>query len=528
MKVTLISVYENITAYGMRSLAAVLKSSGFETQMIFLPRETEGHRWEGFRYAYPGAVLEQIGDLAADSDLIGITLMSNYFDNAVQITEHLHHATNAPIVWGGIHPTIRPEECLEYADVVCVGEGEDALRELAQQMATNLGYEGIDNMWYKRNGEIIRTALRPLPHNLDQFPYPDYDLETEYVLHKGRIQPMTDALLLYYLTWPYGSEEEPMYATMMSRGCTCSCTYCCNNALRQTYLNRWHVRRRSVPNFVGELVEITTRFPGIKWIKIEDDVFLDDPEVTRQFAEAYKQALDLPLFIPGFQPWMVREDIVSVLVSAGMKRVRVGIQSGSVQVLHRVYHRPGTIEQIAQAAAVLHKFTDLIEPPWYDLIVDNPWETEQDQIKTLHVLLDLPKPYRLVLFSLTFYPGTELYERAVREGIITDDLNQIYRKNYLVSKQTYLNGLFRLFELRIAPRWLMSLLLQERAQRLNWVWLPYFLARCFRGILLIEAGWQSVVSGDLMAFVRAFRARTGTRQQSRMYGEETACFRTKK
>jgi anaerobic magnesium-protoporphyrin IX monomethyl ester cyclase len=119
MKVTLISVYESIISYGMRSLSAVLKEAGFAAQMIFLPRETEGFRWEGFRQVYPGTVLDQVADVAGDSDLIGITLMTNYFDNAVQITQHLHLSTKAPIIWGGIHPTLRPEECLQYADLVC-------------------------------------------------------------------------------------------------------------------------------------------------------------------------------------------------------------------------------------------------------------------------------------------------------------------------------------------------------------------------------------------------------------------------
>jgi anaerobic magnesium-protoporphyrin IX monomethyl ester cyclase len=509
MKVTLISVYENIISYGMRSLSAVLKEAGVATQMIFLPRETEGFRVEGFRHVYPGAVLDQIAEVAGESDLIGITLMTNYFDNAVQITQHLHRCTKALIIWGGIHPTVRPEECLQYADLVCVGEGEEALRELVEKMGNGQGYAGVDNIWYKQNGDVVRTPLRPLQPDLDTYPYPDHDLDNEFILHQGHIQPMTPDLLLYYLRFPYTSESVTTYSTMMSRGCTYNCTYCCNNALRGVYHNQWRVRRRSVGNFIGELKQIVTRFPGIQRIRIDDDVFIGDVETLRQFRDAYKQAVNVPLFISGFQPPMIDEEIIDLLVDAGMKQIRVGIQTGSMRSMHQIYHRPVKREHIQRTFAVLHQFTDRIEPPIYDFILDNPWETKEDQLETLYMLLDIPKPYQLYLFSLTFYPSTELYDRAKREGILQDDLNQVYRKFYLARKHTYPNGLFDLFQSQQAPRWLMALLLHQNMRHLNLVWLPYLINGLFRVIQLSGAGWRALWRGDWAAFRHAFRARVG-------------------
>jgi len=493
----------------MRSLSAVLKEAQIETQMISLPRDTEGFRWEGFRYAYPEAVLDQLAELVSDSDLIGITLMSNHFDNAVQVTQHLRSSTNAPIVWGGIHPTVCPEECLEHGDIICVGEGEGALLELAQQLASGKGHTGIENMWYKHNGEIVHTPLRPLLLDLDLYPHPDYDLDAEFVLHKGCIRPMTEELLLYYLRWPYTSDSVPTYTTMMSRGCPYNCTYCCNNALRKIYRSQWRVRRRSIPNFISELQRITTRFPGIQCIKIEDDAFVDGVEMLREFADAYKQVLDVPLYITGFRPSMIDEESIGMLVDAGMKRVRVGLQTGSRRVMHQVYRRPVKLEEITRAVDVLHKFADRIEPPMYDLIVDNPWETEEDQMETLRMLLNTPKPYHLVLFSLTLFPGTALYDRAKKEGILQDDLSQVYRKGYFASEYTYINGLFKLFQSQRAPRWLMALLLQDTMRRLNWVWLLYFINQLFRVIQLASAGWLALLRRDWAAFGRALRLRVG-------------------
>jgi len=511
MQVTLISVYESIVASGLRTLSAVLKRAGIQTRMIFLPRETEGFRWEGFRYAFAGSVLGEVATLAKDSDLIGISLMSNYFNNACQVTQHLRRFTRAPIVWGGIHPTIRPEECLKHADIVCVGEGEDALLELAQQMSAGKGVADIGNMWHKRNGEIVRTPVRPLPNDLDRFPYPDYDLDTQFVLFKGEMLPLSENLLLYYLAFPYNSDSAPAYGTIMSRGCLYACTYCCNNALQRIYEKQWRIRRRSVANIVDELTQIKARFPGIEWIRLDDDFFLDDLPMVREFAAAYKQAVHLPLESLGFHPGAVTDEKIGLLVDAGLRRVHMGIQAGSTQALHRVYKRPGSFEQTKRAIQIFHKYTDRMTPPVYELILDNPWESEEEKVQTLRLILDTPQPYMLSLFSLTFYPGTELHERAQAEGILQDDQSQVYGKFYLKEQPTYINGLFRLFQFEFTPHWLMVWLLTDKMRRLNWVWLPYLIRRVLWLIGLTGAGWRAIRRRDWSAFGRAWRARHGNR-----------------
>lgn len=512
MRVTLISVYESVTSYGLRVLSAVLKEAGFETRLIFLPRETENMPWDGFRYPYPETVLDQVAELASDSRLVGISLMTNYFHNAVQITEHLLRSTNAPIVWGGIHPTVCPEECLEYADIICVGEGEEALLELVQHLAQGDGHKGIDNMWYRENGEVVRTPLRPLRHDLDVYPYPDYDLDTSFVLYQGCIRPMTLDLLLHYSRWPGGSDCIPTYETIMSRGCSYRCTYCCNNALRSIYHGEWRVRHRSVGNVIGELQQATTRFPGFQLIRITDDEFISDLKMLHEFCDAYRQVLHVPFEVDGFRPPMVDEERISLLVETGMKILHMGIQTGSMRTMHQLYRRPIRREHIIRATRVLSKFSGHIDPPVYDLIVDNPWETEQDQLETLSMLLDIPKPYKLQLFSLTLYPGTALCERGKREGLLWNESGQVYQKHYLMdSKSTYINGLFKLVQSQRAPCWLMTLLMHDGVRRLNWVWLPYFLNGVFRIIQLLELGWHSVLCQDWNSITRYLRLCLGRR-----------------
>ena len=66
--------------------------------------------------------------------------MSNFWDNAIQLTQKLKQHYDTPIMWGGTHPTVRPNECLEYADMVCISESEQPLVELTRKMAKGENY----------------------------------------------------------------------------------------------------------------------------------------------------------------------------------------------------------------------------------------------------------------------------------------------------------------------------------------------------------------------------------------------------
>src|SRR3990172_535554 len=165
MKITLISPYPDITAFGIRTISAYLKEKGHKTKLLFLPdpRRDNIISW-GKRYDED--VLDDIIPLCDDSDIIGITLMTNFFDNAVEITRKIKSKLDKPILWGGVHPTVRPEECLEYADIVCIGDGEDSVCDLLDKMDRRESYEDIRNLWFKREGRVIKNQVRPLNPDL--------------------------------------------------------------------------------------------------------------------------------------------------------------------------------------------------------------------------------------------------------------------------------------------------------------------------------------------------------------------------
>jgi coproporphyrinogen III oxidase-like Fe-S oxidoreductase len=125
----------------------------------------------------------------------------------------------------------------------------------------------------------------------------------------------------------------------------------------------------------------------------------------------------------------------------------------------KLYRRTTTNETVLQAAKNINKFKKSVTAI-YDFILDNPYETKEDIAETLKFILKIPRPFHLQLFSLIFFPGTELYTIAKRDGIITDEEKDVYRKQFQFIQIRYLNLIFYLFNYGV-PNFLIKLLLNR-------------------------------------------------------------------
>jgi len=107
-------------------------------------------------------------------DLIGFSLTSQPLKAAAEVTAKLRGALEAPVIWGGSGPTLEPERCLEWADMVCVGEGERTIVELADRIDRGEDLTSVESIWTKRDGQTVRNAGGPLI-DLDQIATPDFE-----------------------------------------------------------------------------------------------------------------------------------------------------------------------------------------------------------------------------------------------------------------------------------------------------------------------------------------------------------------
>ena len=230
-----------IHEFGLRTVSACLKQAGHDVNLFFLMKD--------FHKKYSEITMDNLVKLMKGSELVGISLMTNFFDNAIQITQKLKESYNFPIIWGGIHPTIRPEECLDYADMVCIGEGEETVVELADKIQNKQYYFDVKGMAFNDKGKIIVNRSRELPgtnksaiiKSLDQIPFQDYDYKSHFVLNRENIVKMDQKIM---------KQISDTYQTLPTRGCPFGCTYCVNNTLLAMHPHQKPIRKRGVDNII--------------------------------------------------------------------------------------------------------------------------------------------------------------------------------------------------------------------------------------------------------------------------------------
>jgi radical SAM superfamily enzyme YgiQ (UPF0313 family) len=401
MRIALISLYgiENI---GIRLISSVLKKEHFPVSTIYLKK------WVNNNIHPPTPVevhhlLGLIKDL--NPSLIAISLGSPYFKIAKALTRQIKQEFDVPIVWGGIHATIAPERCIEGADIVCVGEGEYPIVELAQAISKGGGIDTIQNLWIKKDSQIKKNSLRNLIENLDELPFPDLDSESKYYIEDNKLIQGD----------PLSKSAE--YRIIASRGCPFSCSYCYNSTLRRIYEGKGkYSRQRSVKSIIDELEYSLKKLPHVRKIKFDDDTFIFPKEWIDDFCNLYKRTIHLPFEIL-LNPAFIEESTLWKLKNAGLKGVQIGIQSGSKREVKEVYARIPANEQILQFAKSNKRLKlDVV----YDIILDDPLATEEDKRALFAFLMELPRPFRLFLYSLTIFPKTAIAEKLLTMGLISE------------------------------------------------------------------------------------------------------------
>jgi anaerobic magnesium-protoporphyrin IX monomethyl ester cyclase len=214
-----------------------------------------------------------------------------------------------------------------------------------------------------------------------------------------------------------------------SRGCPHRCAYCINHVLAGIYADWCTMRRRSPENIIAEIRAVRARLPDIEAIDIRDEMFLASPRsYVATFSQGYREGVGLP-FRANTSPATADPSKLRRLVEAGLQEIIMGIQSGAPRIL-QLYDRPFSNEQVMRAAESIHSLRCWTSPPRYDLITDNPYETDADRFETLRLVHRLPRPFKLSLYSLTLLPGTRLQERAVSDGLVDDEDRTPYQHSF--------------------------------------------------------------------------------------------------
>lgn len=433
MKIVLIDPSSYLHNFGLRMIATQLEAAGHEVSIIFALGALSSD--ETTAQAFLGNLREHI----QEADCVGLSVYTNFLLEAIRLTENIEKWKDIPVVWGGVHPTVMPEESLAYADYVCIGEGEDAIPALLESMEGKRPIDQVPNIWCKNGeAEILRNPILPLERDLDSYMFPMYT-QLDRVLVAGYTEKTLRVLtekrlkeLIRYNGRYYGlPDDRPYYGylTMTSRGCPYRCAYCINNAMNQIFERKSRIFRfRSIEHVILELEQVAEWFPFINLIHFFDDNLCARPlKDLEEFNQLYKERIGFP-FKCNFHPNNVSDEKIDLLVDAGLVSVEMGIESGSRRTNREVYKRPHSNRQIIDVARLLAERHAGKVVPYFDVIMDNPYENHEDVSQTIRLILEIPRPFRVSHFSLTFFPGTELYRRALEDGIVQDLIRDVVQK----------------------------------------------------------------------------------------------------
>ncbi|MCE4618683.1 MAG: B12-binding domain-containing radical SAM protein [Desulfurococcales archaeon] len=370
---------------GLAYIAAVLEREGYRVKILDTPTlKMDLAAW-----------LQKVKSWSPD--VIGFSILTPTAPKAYVAARKIKEEMNDVIlIAGGQHPTYMWSETLDNGfDIIVRGEGEITIRELIK----TIDKHGMDPTKLRRvagivfrdkHGNIVATRERPLIHNLDELPWP-----------ARHLLPMDKYTL-------FGKKIRVAHI-MASRGCPYGCIYCTTSY----YWGR-RIRYRSPEDVAEEIGFLVDKY------RIEHVVFTDD-ELTanRRFVyglieEMKKRGLDIG-FACGARINHMDKEFMEFLYNNGCVALYFGVESGTQRILDKI----GKMISLDQVRKVFRWKREIGGFATASFILGFPWETIDDMKRTVDLAIDIDPDYAQFTV-LTPYPGTPLFDYAMRYGLIED------------------------------------------------------------------------------------------------------------
>jgi len=366
----------------------VLEDKGYDVTLIDAPAEGLDRQ----------AIIEKISGLKPD--LIVCETSTPSIENDMEVIREIKKAGVPFVVAVGTHVSALPEDILKenpFLNAVARREYEYTILALVQKLVDggiNADLSQIDGLSYRLGDKIFHNPDRAAIDNLDDLPF------------VSRVY--RDHLRSHINSYFYGNTMHPVVAILTGRGCPHQCAYC---VYPQTMTGHRY-RLRNVTNVVDELEFITTQFPEVREIFIEDDTLT----VNRKRAQAISQEIiDRKLEVT----WSTnsRADVdyetMRIMHRAGCRLLCVGFESCSQEVLDKLgknIKRESFFQfrdDAARAGLLIHGC----------FMYGNEGETH----KTMRETLQLAKKLNCdtaQFYPIMIYPGTRAYNIYKDKGYI--------------------------------------------------------------------------------------------------------------
>ena len=317
--------------------------------------------------------------------------------STLEISKFVKGNSNIPVIWGGQHPTILPEQCLgnENIDFVVKGEGEITFYELIKTLEKNKSLKTIKGISYKKNKKIVHNPDREFA-DLNKFPPMPYNL----INIKDYLTKRLNVPSLYMET---------------SRGCPNNCSFCYNK-----FFNKCQWRALNAENVIKNIKQVVDNFK-IKNIYFYDDNFF----VNTTRAEDIVNGIIKEKFDVMWEPQGSDINYVNRLSNKSLKlleksrcsRLTFGVESGSKRILNLI-NKKISPKNVLDLNKKLSKYNLVAN---YNFMSGFPTETMGDITKTTCLSLKVLEQNKNATISniliYTPYPGTDLCPLALQQGL---------------------------------------------------------------------------------------------------------------
>ncbi|MBR3078270.1 MAG: cobalamin-dependent protein [Prevotella sp.] len=333
-----------------------------------------------------------------DIQVIGVGGLSGEYQDLARIVRYARSINPQMfiIVGGGIM-TADPEvtmQAFDDADCGIIGEGEQTSLELLQALSDDKSLTTIKGIIFRKNGILERTPPRSEIMDLDSLPFPDYE-GFNYQTYLEQNPDLSDE-----------GKKYSQVSVIGGRSCKYNCTFCFHPSGTK-------YRQRSLDSIFSEIDYLVSHY-DISYIALREELFATDNERVRAFCqrmEKYNVDWSIQLRIDS-----IDQELVDILKITRCRYVFVGVESANDKVLKSM--RKGITRCQIERALEMLRTAGLKSRS--GVIFGDSEETYDAARSTLQWYLQNRKRYQLFADMIISFPGSVLYKRACKSGIIPD------------------------------------------------------------------------------------------------------------
>lgn len=344
-------------------------------------------------------------------DIIAFTIVENNYGCARWLIQIAKQASSAMVIVGGPFPTVASEFFIQdpNVDIICIGEGEYALLELANRLALKKSIKDIPNFIVKNAGRIFKNNPGPY-YTWDPLIFQEWEIFDKRHLMKPFIGKV----------WKTGFFE-------LSRGCPFHCTYCENQAYQRIFQCLGKFRREKPVETAIREIEFMKNKYSLELVFFNDEHFLlINDERFEEFSKKYKDRIGLPFFMQSRAENLLNEDRVARLKDIGCATIGVGVESGNEKIRSEILNKKIPNAIFEKAFANCNKYN--IRTTAY-VMMGLPFETKENILETAEFCRKLQAP-SIAISIFAPYHGTPLRELCVKNGFIEDRYYENISVNY--------------------------------------------------------------------------------------------------